>query len=67
MARIEVDEKLCKGCGLCVHYCPRKVVELAERISAQGYHPAVLVDGSRCTGCAVCGMVCPDLAIEIYR
>lgn len=67
MARIEVNEDLCKGCGICVHYCPPSVIELAERISLKGYHPAELKDESGCTGCAVCGKVCPDLAIEVYR
>ena len=67
MARIEVDDDLCKGCGLCVEYCPPHVIELSERISPRGYHPARLKDAGRCTGCALCGMVCPDLAIEVYR
>ncbi len=67
MARIEVSDDLCKGCGLCVDYCPRQLIELSERISLRGYHPAHLKDAGRCTGCAVCGQVCPDLAIEVYR
>ncbi len=67
MARIEVDDDLCKGCGLCVDYCPPRAIELSERISLRGYHPATLKDAERCTGCALCGKVCPDLAIEVYR
>jgi 2-oxoglutarate ferredoxin oxidoreductase subunit delta len=67
MARIEVDDDLCKGCGICIEYCPPKVIELADRISLKGYHPATLKDDDGCTGCAICGKVCPDLAIEVYR
>lgn len=67
MARIEVSDDLCKGCGLCVYYCPPQVIELSARISLRGYHPADLKDPDRCTGCALCGKVCPDLAIEVYR
>lgn len=67
VARIEVSEELCKGCGICVEYCPPRVIELSDRISPRGYHPAVLRDPNGCTGCAICGKVCPDLAIEVYR
>ncbi len=67
MARIEVDERLCKGCGICIEMCPPKVMELSDRISPVGYHPASLRDQAGCTGCAVCGKMCPDLAIEVYR
>lgn len=67
MARIDVDETLCKGCGICVAQCPPGVLELSDRISSKGYHPAILVKAEGCTGCAVCGKLCPDLAIEVYR
>ncbi len=67
MARIEVDEDLCKGCGICVEVCPPRVIDLSDRISLRGYHPARLTDANGCTGCAVCGKMCPDLAIEVYR
>jgi 2-oxoglutarate ferredoxin oxidoreductase subunit delta len=65
--RIEVDEKICKACELCITYCPKEVIALAtDRINARGYHPAELAkDG--CTGCGICAMVCPEAAITIYR
>jgi 2-oxoglutarate ferredoxin oxidoreductase subunit delta len=65
--RIEVSEKYCKGCELCVFACPQEVLGLAlDHITSKGYHPAVLVaDG--CTGCAVCSVVCPEAAITVYR
>ena len=28
MAKIIVDEKVCKGCGMCVHACPLKIIAL---------------------------------------
>ena len=40
MARIIVDEKVCKGCGMCVHACPLKIIALDKtRLNAKGYHP----------------------------
>lgn len=67
MARIEVSEDLCKGCGICVYVCPPQLIELSDRISLRGYHPATPKDLSGCTGCAICGKMCPDMAIEVYR
>ncbi len=68
MPRIIVDERYCKGCGLCITVCPNKVIELdAEKLTAKGYHPAKLVDESRCTGCANCALMCPDVAITVER
>ena len=55
MARIIVDEKVCKGCGMCVHACPLKIIALDKtRLNAKGYHPAQLVEPEKCVGCASC-------------
>lgn len=68
MARMEVDEFFCKGCGLCTTVCPVDIVKLdADRITDKGYHPAMCVDMQRCTGCATCALVCPDVAIKVWR
>jgi len=68
MAKAIIDENTCKGCGLCVQVCPKKILELAaDRINAKGYNPAVLLDESKCIGCAMCGMMCPDSAITVER
>lgn len=67
MAQVSFNEELCKGCGLCVEYCPQKIIELSEKINSMGYHPAQITDVNRCTGCAFCAMMCPDVVIRIER
>lgn len=64
---IEVNEKYCKGCELCISACPPQVMELdMSHLTPTGYHPAhTFKDG--CTGCAICAVVCPDAAITVYR
>lgn len=64
---IEVDERFCKGCELCIAECPQQVLALdMESLTAKGYHPVALVkDG--CTGCAICALVCPEAALTVYR
>ncbi len=64
---IEIDAELCKGCQLCIAFCPRNVIGLSDKLNASGYLPAVFNDNGECTGCAVCAVVCPDVAIEVYR
>ena len=68
MARIQVDEGFCKGCGLCAGVCPTHIIELDHaRITAKGYHPAHCVDEEKCTGCCSCAVMCPDVAITVWR
>lgn len=68
MAKTTIDENVCKGCGLCVTVCPKKILELAsDRINAKGYNPARCVDQTACIGCAMCGIICPDSAITVEK
>ena len=65
--RIEISQELCKGCEICVSFCPRNVVSLSDKLNASGYLPVVFDDNGECTGCAICAIVCPEVAIEVYR
>lgn len=68
MARIQVDEGFCKGCGLCADVCPAHIIELdQQRITSKGYHPAHCIDPDKCTGCCSCAVMCPDVAIKVWR
>ncbi len=68
MARVEIDEFYCKGCGLCTDVCPKHILELDQDvITDKGYHPAHCIDQSQCIGCATCAVVCPDVAITVWR
>jgi 2-oxoglutarate ferredoxin oxidoreductase subunit delta len=68
MAKITIDEEYCKGCTLCISFCPQKIIRTAGSISKKGYHPAELFDPEgKCTGCTLCAIMCPDAAITVYR
>jgi 2-oxoglutarate ferredoxin oxidoreductase subunit delta len=63
--QIEVDR--CKGCGLCVMVCPKKVLEISQQINSLGYFPAYQARPSDCIVCAICCTMCPDVAISITK
>jgi 2-oxoglutarate ferredoxin oxidoreductase subunit delta len=65
---VEIDTERCKGCGLCVEACPRKILALSTaEFNKAGHHPAVLLDPDRCIYCLACARLCPDLAITISK
>jgi 2-oxoglutarate ferredoxin oxidoreductase subunit delta len=64
---IEINQELCKGCQICIAFCPKRVIALSDKLSASGYTPVSFSDGGECTGCAICALVCPEAAIEVYR
>jgi 2-oxoglutarate ferredoxin oxidoreductase subunit delta len=68
MAKVTFDEALCKGCGLCVGACPKKIVALAgDRLNVKGYHPAAVAEMDKCIGCAFCATMCPDCVITVEK
>ncbi|MCS7117012.1 MAG: 4Fe-4S binding protein [Nitrososphaerota archaeon] len=60
-----IYEDLCKGCGICVWFCPSKVLSLSKEINKRGFHFAKLDDESKCTACKICELVCPDFSIGL--
>ena len=64
---IIINQELCKGCELCIQFCPKKLIILSDTLNQAGYLPSVFKDSKECTGCATCAVVCPEVAIEVYR
>jgi len=60
-----IDIDTCKGCGLCITVCPKKVLEIADEVSSKGYYPAYQARPEDCIFCAICCTMCPDVAITI--
>jgi len=59
-------EDRCKGCGICIEFCPTKALEFSKELSTKGYYVPVLEE-KKCTYCGICDLYCPDLAIMVVR
>lgn len=67
MEKLRIDRERCKGCNLCVEFCPQHLLALSEQFNSKGYHPAELHDPEKCTSCALCAQMCPEGGISVYR
>ena len=54
-----IEPEWCKGCGICVAFCPKQVLELDQRDKAVARYV------EQCIACRLCELRCPDLAIEV--
>jgi 2-oxoglutarate ferredoxin oxidoreductase subunit delta len=53
----------CKGCGYCIAFCPKQVLEVASKFNAKGYHPPKAIRPDDCVNCHYCEIICPEFAI----
>lgn len=67
MPKVTFKEEMCKGCGLCVSACPKKIVKLNDKLNAKGYRTAGITDQSACIACAFCATMCPDCVITVEK
>ena len=65
--KIEINQERCKGCELCIQFCPKKLITLSENLNRAGYLPSEFKETKECTGCGTCATVCPEVAREVYR
>lgn len=54
--RVVTNKDWCKGCGICVEFCPKNVLELKNGIIN-------IARPEDCIKCGMCELRCPDYAI----
>ncbi len=60
---VHIIKDRCKGCGYCIEFCPRDVLEFSEAFNAKGYHPPSVKKPDECVNCHYCEIICPEFAI----
>ena len=55
----------CKGCNICVEFCPKEVLQVSDQTNKKGYHLPEIIKGMEeaCVQCDFCTVVCPEFAI----
>ncbi len=64
---IYIDRERCKGCALCIDFCPKKCIVLSDELNLKGYFVAAFYQDAECNGCGTCAIMCPEVAIEVER
>ncbi len=65
---IVILEDTCKGCALCVEYCPKSCIQIStDKFAPSGALLPEFVNREECSACRICGNMCPDFAIEVYK
>ena len=54
-----INREWCKGCGICVAFCPKQALGLDDEEKACWVNP------EDCITCGLCELRCPDVAIEL--
>lgn len=58
---LKVFSNRCKGCGICVAFCPKKVLTVNQLEKVE------VVSEEECVLCRQCEMRCPDFAIFVHK
>ena len=58
--RLEINTAWCKGCGICVTFCPKSVLNLENGKVA-------VAEADECIKCGLCENLCPDFAIYLLE
>lgn len=61
--KIEISENLCKGCEICIEFCPLEIFAKSDKLNRKGYYLPIVVKEGKCSGCRLCELLCPELAI----
>jgi len=83
MPKITIKKDKCKGCLLCISFCPKGLIIVDNDLNRKGVRPAKFSrrankiadgippgagkDNSECLGCTMCAIICPDCCIEVYK
>jgi NAD-dependent dihydropyrimidine dehydrogenase PreA subunit len=67
MSHVIINDSWCKGCNLCILYCPVEALTEAAHLNRRGIHPPEIVEDSDCNGCRLCELVCPDFAVTVLE
>lgn len=67
MIETKINKNLCKGCGICVEFCPKHILKIGDERNRKGVFYCQITDQDQCIACLSCAMMCPEGAIETSK
>ena len=62
---IHVNQRYCSGCGICIEFCSRHVLERSTEMNVRGVYPPVVANLEACTVCRLCELYCGNFSIAV--
>lgn len=62
--QVYVLKDRCKGCRLCIEFCPQQALHESTEFNRKGYH-FTTAENERCLNCGLCQVICPEFAIMV--
>lgn len=62
---LKILEDRCKGCGLCIEFCPKRVLNFSGKRNHYGYKVVALSFPEKCTQCGICYLMCPEVVFVV--
>lgn len=72
MAKIIINQERCKGCFLCISFCPKGLIKKSSKLNKKGLNfvessPEAGDTNGDCIGCMQCAIICAECCIEVYK
>lgn len=58
-SKLQIRREWCKGCGICIAFCPKHVLEFGRD------GKIVVAQEEECVQCGLCEERCPDYVIKV--
>jgi 2-oxoglutarate ferredoxin oxidoreductase subunit delta len=65
--KLKINAERCKGCELCVPFCPKDILYMSETLNSKGYRIIAITSQDECISCQMCAIMCPDVVFEVWR
>jgi len=66
-SKVRIELSLCKGCGICIKFCPKKIFQESKKTTEKGIEIPDIVNDNECIECGICELLCPELAIDVAK
>ena len=67
LEKLKISAERCKGCELCIPFCPKKILYMSDKLNSKGYRIIAITSQDECTSCQMCAIMCPDVVFEVWR